>query len=186
VPVRARGSAAPRVLQKSPLLTQRGFVGGQGGNRRLRLSAESKITAMTCSVQAATVKLNGSSKRRSPRGRGASATPIGTEPTMGEGRRAHRKRVGQGRGREGGVGAWVLGGLLGCHIPALRRYPVLPGRSDGALDSVEETGHHVDDEGNDDRAEQVREESVRESNPPDSLGRQIRVRYLERHANGQC
>jgi hypothetical protein len=55
----------------------------------------------------------------------------------------------------------------------------------GSAASMEETGHHVDHEGNDHRPEHVREQSVRQRNPPNPLGRQIGVRYLERHANGQ-
>ena len=58
-------------------------------------------------------------------------------------------------------------------------------RCDSTLRSMEEARHHVDDEGQDHSSEQVGEEGVRESNPPYALGREIRVRYLERHTNGQ-
>jgi hypothetical protein len=51
--------------------------------------------------------------------------------------------------------------------------------------SVKEAGHDVDDEGNDDRSKQVRERRVRQCDPAYGFGRQVCIRHLKRHPDGQ-
>src|ERR1700722_1196479 len=51
---------------------------------------------------------------------------------------------------------------------------------------MEETGHYIDDEGQDYRTEEVRQKSVREGDPPNSLGPEVRVGDLGRHADSQA